>query len=77
MKFDRAGLLAMANAGPNTNGSQFFITYTAAPWLNGGFTIFGELIEGMDVLEQLRERDPLKSPDYEGDKLLTVVIEEQ
>ncbi len=51
--FDRPGLLAMANAGPNTNGSQFFITFVPTPHLNGGHTIFGELIEGQDVLNSL------------------------
>jgi len=50
VKFDKAGILAMANAGPNTNGSQFFITTIATPWLNMHHTIFGELISGKDVL---------------------------
>lgn len=56
--FDRKGLVAMANAGPTTNGSQFFITYDALPHLNGQFTIFGEVISGMDIVEGLTLRNP-------------------
>jgi peptidyl-prolyl cis-trans isomerase A (cyclophilin A) len=52
-KFDKPGKLAMANAGPNTNGSQFFITVAPTQWLTGKHTIFGELVEGQDVVEKI------------------------
>ncbi len=52
-KFDKPGLLAMANSGPGTNGSQFFVTVAAAAWLTGKHTIFGEVTEGMDVVEAI------------------------
>src|SRR5689334_24843063 len=52
-KFDKPGKLAMANAGPGTNGSQFFITVAATPWLTGNHTIFGEVVEGQDVADKI------------------------
>ena len=52
-KFDKPGKLAMANSGPNTNGSQFFITTAATPWLTGNHTIFGEVVEGQDVADKI------------------------
>lgn len=74
--FDSAGLLAMANSGPDTNGSQFFITYGPTPWLNGSHTIFGKLVDGMDVLLALRERDPQLNPTEPGEALLSVGVQE-
>jgi peptidyl-prolyl cis-trans isomerase A (cyclophilin A) len=52
-KFDKKGKLAMANSGPNTNGSQFFITVAATDWLTGNHTIFGEVVEGQDVVDKI------------------------
>ncbi|MCA9917812.1 MAG: peptidylprolyl isomerase [Anaerolineales bacterium] len=74
LTFDRPGLLAMANAGPNTNGSQFFITYSDLPALNGRHTIFGELIAGEAVLNSLTLRDPEQTPDFTGDQILRIDI---
>ncbi len=61
--FDRPGLLAMANSGPNTNGSQFFVTVAPTQWLTGKHTIFGEVVEGYDVVEAIS-----KAPTGRGDR---------
>jgi len=55
--FNKSGKLAMANSGPNTNGSQFFITVAATPWLTGNHTIFGEVVEGQDIADKISELD--------------------
>ncbi len=84
LKFDKEGLLAMANAGPDTNGSQFFITYGPAPQLDAAdptkeanYTIFGEVISGMDVARKLTPRDPQQQPDVNGSVIKTITIEEK
>ena len=78
LTFDRPGLVAMANAGPDTNGSQFFITYAPAPNLDGGYTIFGEVLAGMDVVESLTPRIPSEGGDLPiPDEIITITIEEK
>jgi cyclophilin family peptidyl-prolyl cis-trans isomerase len=77
LTFDKAGVVAMANAGRDTNGSQFFITFSPQEYLNGGYTIFGQVIEGMDVVMDIRLRDPQRNPDYVGDAIESVTITEK
>jgi cyclophilin family peptidyl-prolyl cis-trans isomerase len=77
LKFDKPGVVAMANAGRDTNGSQFFITFVPYESLNGGYTIFGQIVEGMDVVSGITRRDPQQNPDYPGDAILSVTIEER
>jgi len=76
--FDKPGLVAMVNSGPDTSGSQFFITYGPATQYNGQYTIFGEVLSGMDVLKQLTPRDAHPGTDTPpGDKLMDITIEEK
>lgn len=75
--FDKPGVIAMANAGRDTNGSQFFITFAPADFLNGGYTIFGQVISGMDIVNGITRRDPEQFPDYIGDVIESITIEEK
>jgi cyclophilin family peptidyl-prolyl cis-trans isomerase len=76
--FDGPGVVGMANAGPDSNGSQFFITYAVQERLNGGYTVFGRVVSGMDVVESLTPRDPAKIAGLPpGDAILDVIIEER
>jgi cyclophilin family peptidyl-prolyl cis-trans isomerase len=77
LKFDKPGVLAMANAGRDTNGSQFFITFAPQDALNGGYTIFGQVVEGMDVVNGITRRDPEQMPNFPGDMIQSVTIEEK
>ena len=68
LRHDKPGMLSMANAGPGTNGSQFFITHVATPWLDGKHTVFGEVIEaGQKVVDAVRGGDKIESVKIEGD----------
>ena len=77
LTFDKAGVIAMANAGRDTNGSQFFITFGPAEFLNGDYTIFGQVIEGMEVVNSITFRDPDMMPDFTGDVIESITIEEK
>jgi peptidyl-prolyl cis-trans isomerase A (cyclophilin A) len=71
-KFDKPGKLAMANAGPNTNGSQFFVTVAPTPWLTGKHTIFGEVVEGQDIVDKIAT-----APTGPGDRPVKEVLMEK
>ena len=71
---DAKGTVSMANAGPNTNGSQFFLTFTATPWLDGRHTVFGRIVEGLEVLDDLTRIDPQRSGGATPDVIESVTI---
>lgn len=79
LAFDKAGVVAMANAGPGTNGSQFFIMFGPYPLSESDYTIFGQVISGMDVVNNITRRDPQASPPpaYPGDAIQSVTITEK
>ena len=77
LKFDKAGVVAMANAGPNTNGSQFFIMFGPYGLSENDYTIFGQVVSGMDVVNGLTRRDPQNNPSFPGDAIESVTINEK
>lgn len=77
LSYDKEGVVAMANAGLNTNGSQFFITFAPVPLRSDEYTIFGQVISGMDVVRGITLRDPEMNPDYTGDVIASITITEE
>jgi cyclophilin family peptidyl-prolyl cis-trans isomerase len=77
LTFDKAGVVAMANAGPNTNGSQFFIMFNAYGLSESNYTIFGQVISGMDVVNGITRRDPQNNPTFTGDGIQSITITEK
>ena len=74
IKHTQGGLLSMANSGPNTDGSQFFLTFTATPWLDGKHTIFGQVVQGMDVLEDIEKLGSRSGKTSEAVSIITATI---
>ncbi|MDA1257864.1 MAG: peptidylprolyl isomerase [Chloroflexi bacterium] len=74
-KHEKPGMLSMANSGPGTNGSQFFITFVPTPWLDGAHTVFGEVADGMDTVMAIPERDP-GSAREPGESIKSITINE-
>jgi cyclophilin family peptidyl-prolyl cis-trans isomerase len=78
LRFDKAGVVGMANAGPDSNGSQFFITLAPTPSLDGQYTVFAQVVSGLDVVEKLTARDPSQGePLPEPDRILSITIEQK
>ena len=77
LNFDKAGVVAMANAGPNTNGSQFFIMFGPYGLSEQDYTIFGQVTSGMDVVNAITLRDPDQAPTFTGDVMESVTITEK
>ncbi len=77
LTFDKAGVVAMANSGQNTNGSQFFITFAPYAGSESDYTIFGQVISGMDVVNGINPRDPTQNPSFTGDMIESITISEK